>query len=178
LGGGGAGRPPPPLPPPPPSPRQSGVATVPHSSLGETQGERERERERERKRENEPEADRRGRDGRTGAMAAAAPPAKTVSSNAPVVVPDDPKDPCPPGRKRWMLWRSLFEIDERYTPIKAVGEPRGRGGSGGGGGGPGAGTWARARFQTVSSISRCDFRNQMICSLYSAREDGSSEVRS
>lgn len=27
-----------------------------------------------------------------------------------------------PGKTRWVLWRTTFEIDEKYTPIKAVGK--------------------------------------------------------
>eukprot|EP00250_Pteridium_aquilinum_P024753 c29552_g1_i1 orf=2-469(-) len=29
---------------------------------------------------------------------------------------------CPPGKHHYMVWRSLFEIDTRYIPIKAIGK--------------------------------------------------------
>ena len=39
------------------------------------------------------------------------------SSNAPV------KKECNiPGKQAYMLWRTLFEIDEKYAPIKAIGK--------------------------------------------------------
>jgi mitogen-activated protein kinase 1/3 len=27
-----------------------------------------------------------------------------------------------PGRARWVLWRTTFDIDDKYTPIKAIGK--------------------------------------------------------
>jgi mitogen-activated protein kinase 1/3 len=29
---------------------------------------------------------------------------------------------CPPGKHHYMLWRSLFEIDTKYIPIKPIGK--------------------------------------------------------
>ncbi|KAK9815669.1 hypothetical protein WJX72_007692 [[Myrmecia] bisecta] len=41
----------------------------------------------------------------------------STSSNAPV------KKECNiPGKQAYMLWRTLFEIDEKYAPIKAIGK--------------------------------------------------------
>lgn len=39
------------------------------------------------------------------------------SSNVPV-----PKDCAVPGKTAWVLWRTNFEIDEHYQPIKAIGK--------------------------------------------------------
>lgn len=39
------------------------------------------------------------------------------NSNVPVR-----KDCSIPGKSCWVLWRTTFEIDERYTPIKAIGK--------------------------------------------------------
>jgi len=52
------------------------------------------------------------------AMTEKAPPApQTTSSNAPV------KKECNiKGKTAWVLWRTHFEIDEAYTPIKAIGK--------------------------------------------------------
>ncbi|KAG2452491.1 hypothetical protein HYH02_002730 [Chlamydomonas schloesseri] len=50
---------------------------------------------------------------------AQAPPAgsSSGSSNIPV------KQECPiPGKARYVLWRSTFEIDDKYVPIKAIGK--------------------------------------------------------
>lgn len=33
-----------------------------------------------------------------------------------------PNGVCPPGKHQYMVWRSLFEIDTRYVPIKAIGK--------------------------------------------------------
>uniref|UniRef100_A0A7S3R9T4 Mitogen-activated protein kinase n=1 Tax=Dunaliella tertiolecta TaxID=3047 RepID=A0A7S3R9T4_DUNTE len=51
-------------------------------------------------------------------MTEKAPPApQTTSSNAPV------KKECNiKGKTAWVLWRTHFEIDEAYTPIKAIGK--------------------------------------------------------
>lgn len=35
---------------------------------------------------------------------------------------DPPEGTCPAGKHQFMLWRSLFEIDTRYTPIKPIGK--------------------------------------------------------
>ncbi|KAH7289397.1 hypothetical protein KP509_31G073600 [Ceratopteris richardii] len=35
---------------------------------------------------------------------------------------DAPNGVCPPGKHHYMVWRSLFEIDTRYLPIKAIGK--------------------------------------------------------
>lgn len=35
---------------------------------------------------------------------------------------DAPNGVCPPGKHHYMVWRSLFEIDTRYVPIKAIGK--------------------------------------------------------
>lgn len=35
---------------------------------------------------------------------------------------DPPEGTCPPGKHQFMLWRSLFEIDTKYTPIKPIGK--------------------------------------------------------
>eukprot|EP00879_Flechtneria_rotunda_P012968 GHRR01013541.1.p1 GENE.GHRR01013541.1~~GHRR01013541.1.p1 ORF type:complete len:166 (-),score=48.27 GHRR01013541.1:630-1127(-) len=41
----------------------------------------------------------------------------STSSNVPV------KQECSiPGKTSWVLWRTTFEIDEHYTPIKAIGK--------------------------------------------------------
>eukprot|EP00270_Netrium_digitus_P015439 TRINITY_DN5413_c0_g1_i1.p1 TRINITY_DN5413_c0_g1~~TRINITY_DN5413_c0_g1_i1.p1 ORF type:complete len:409 (+),score=92.31 TRINITY_DN5413_c0_g1_i1:121-1227(+) len=35
---------------------------------------------------------------------------------------DPPEGNCPPGKHHFMLWRTLFEIDIKYTPIKPIGK--------------------------------------------------------
>lgn len=41
----------------------------------------------------------------------------STTSNAPV------RGECNiPGKSRWVLWRTTFEIDDKYAPIKAVGK--------------------------------------------------------
>ncbi|KAI5076292.1 hypothetical protein GOP47_0008357 [Adiantum capillus-veneris] len=35
---------------------------------------------------------------------------------------DAPNGVCPPGKHHYLVWRSLFEIDTRYAPIKAIGK--------------------------------------------------------
>ena len=35
---------------------------------------------------------------------------------------DPPEGTCPRGKHQFMLWRSLFEIDTKYTPIKPIGK--------------------------------------------------------
>lgn len=44
-------------------------------------------------------------------------PAASTSSNAPVQ-----KECSIPGKTGWVIWRTLFEIDEQYVPIKAIGK--------------------------------------------------------
>jgi serine/threonine protein kinase len=44
-------------------------------------------------------------------------PSATSSSNVPVQ-----KDCDIPGKSCWVLWRTTFEIDEKYQPIKAIGK--------------------------------------------------------
>lgn len=41
----------------------------------------------------------------------------TVSSNTPVQ-----KECSLSGRTAWVIWKNLFEIDEKYVPIKAIGK--------------------------------------------------------
>lgn len=43
--------------------------------------------------------------------------ADKTSSNVPVR-----KECSIPGKTLWVLWRTNFEIDEKYTPIKAIGK--------------------------------------------------------
>ena len=58
--------------------------------------------------------------------------AMATSSSPNVPVPQ----PCDiPGKRRFLIWRSLFEIDDRYEPIKAIGAWMGGGRRGVGGGG-------------------------------------------
>lgn len=35
---------------------------------------------------------------------------------------DVPEGTCPPGKHHYMLWRSVFEIDTKYVPIKPIGK--------------------------------------------------------
>ncbi|CAI5943938.1 unnamed protein product [Closterium sp. NIES-64] len=35
---------------------------------------------------------------------------------------EPPVGTCPPGKHQFMLWRTLFEIDAKYTPIKPIGK--------------------------------------------------------
>ncbi|GBG74604.1 hypothetical protein CBR_g19012 [Chara braunii] len=35
---------------------------------------------------------------------------------------DPPEGTCPPGKHQFMMWRSLFEIDTKYLPIKPIGK--------------------------------------------------------
>jgi hypothetical protein len=46
---------------------------------------------------------------------AAAPPAATPSGTGSAPA----RQPCDlPGRSAWMMWRTLFVLDDRYVPIK------------------------------------------------------------
>lgn len=35
---------------------------------------------------------------------------------------DVPEGTCPPGKHHYMLWRTVFEIDTKYVPIKPIGK--------------------------------------------------------
>eukprot|EP00850_Spirogloea_muscicola_P012422 SM000080S22937 [mRNA] locus=s80:240271:241973:- [translate_table: standard] len=35
---------------------------------------------------------------------------------------EPPDGTCPPGKHQFMLWRTLFEVDVKYTPIKPIGK--------------------------------------------------------
>ena len=35
---------------------------------------------------------------------------------------DVPEGTCPPGKHHYMLWRTVFEIDTKYLPIKPIGK--------------------------------------------------------
>eukprot|EP00850_Spirogloea_muscicola_P018925 SM000179S03397 [mRNA] locus=s179:24588:26697:- [translate_table: standard] len=54
------------------------------------------------------------------AVAAAAGAAAAAAGMATRVEPPD--GTCPPGKHQFMLWRTLFEVDVKYTPIKPIGK--------------------------------------------------------
>lgn len=62
----------------------------------------------------DPKSDRGARDLTADATSARPPSAPSGSGSAPA------RRPCDlPGRSAWMMWRTLFVLDDRYVPIKA-----------------------------------------------------------